>query len=39
VLRVTTHTATDRVVVALDGVELVMHPDVFAVLRAMVDAA
>lgn len=39
VLRVTTHTGTDRVVVAVDGIELVMDTTVFATLRAMVALA
>lgn len=37
-LRVTQHDATDRVVVAVDGIELVMDPQVFAVLQAMVSS-
>lgn len=39
VLRVTTHTETGRVVVAVDGIELVMDTTVFATLRAMVAVA
>jgi hypothetical protein len=37
-LRVTQHDHTDQVVVAVDGIELVMDPGVFAVFQAMVGA-
>lgn len=37
-LRVTHYNMTDQVVVAVDGIELVMDPGVFAVFQAMVGA-
>lgn len=37
-VRVTVYPETRRIVVALDGIELVMDTDVFATLRAMVAA-
>lgn len=38
VLRVTEHTTTNKVVVALDGIELVMDGSVFTVLSVMISA-